>query len=573
MSSKESEFERGRTEERSADPNSSNNNDNSARRRRTFDRSASSGEYISDVETDDETPPSGPKKKSRTGIGSFLYKSNRKNNLKGNNIGNGNGNGKDNVNVNDKQGGQSHLFGLVRQQKAINKYTKNHLKSQKNSAVCSVVDQSNEKVKAEATDGDATGLAEEGRMKIDNIKTESRSTIDSYGGSKSSIDATGAEYNKPVVLTDDQKEEANKTSKGILLLQETLKEYTGFISRFPIEIRMEKLSFSVPYTEASTKITTVYNSSFLYKIIKPLRSLTNGAKETNHAKVSYTKHVLDNISLSLKPGKMYLVLGPPASGKSSLLKAIAGRLFRKGKEELEGSVTYNGTELYDSKGFYDQPNVHLENAISLIDQLDRHAPRYTVEETFNFAFKCKRRNGRHIDFRFQDDTPKNRELAKKADDSNILVDIYIKLLGIDHVRHSFVGNDDIRGVSGGQRRRVTIGEMLMNNSPVICGDEISNGLDAESTFDIISTMGYIGKGRQKLQVISLLQPSPEIVALFDEVILLAEGKILYAGPILRVENYFASLGYVAPRSVSLLLFLLCLRLCPLSFLTIVFLFV
>jgi ABC-type multidrug transport system ATPase subunit len=340
-------------------------------------------------------------------------------------------------------------------------------------------------------------------------------------------------------LTEDEKEQMKQTSEGLMLIKNVHKNYASLMSEIPIEIRMSNFTFVAPFTEASSKIKTVYNSSFVYQVVKLFKRLREGTlgapKEEVHNQI-----VLDKINLSLKPGKMYLLLGPPASGKSSLLKAIAGRLRHSKKNGVSGVVTYNG------KSFADKTEIHIDNAISMIDQLDRHAPRYTVEETFNFAFQCKRHNGHHVDFRFTPDTPENRKAGKAADDENLVVDTTIKALGLDHVRNTFVGNEEIRGVSGGQRRRVTIGEMLVGTAPILCGDEISNGLDATSTFDIMNILMHTGKIRRKLQVISLLQPSPETVSLFDEIILLGEGKILFAGPISQVEDYFAALGYVAP---------------------------
>jgi ABC-type multidrug transport system ATPase subunit len=240
---------------------------------------------------------------------------------------------------------------------------------------------------------------------------------------------------------------------------------------------------------------------------------------------------------------MYLLLGPPSSGKTSLLRAIAGRLATKHGEEMTGSVTYNG------KSFEDQTHCHIENAIAYIDQLDIHAPRLTVDETFEFAFQCKN-GGTHIDLAdFSDDKTKMqvaRAIGKRADNERLLVNLNLKSLGLTHVRDTFVGDDDIRGVSGGQRRRVTVGEMMLGASPVLLGDEISNGLDASSTFEMIQTLTLASKDFQRTRIISLLQPSPETVALFDELILLAQGQILYAGPISEVEDYFAKIGYRAP---------------------------
>ena len=370
-------------------------------------------------------------------------------------------------------------------------------------------------------------------LKPPSVASSASSTRYTSYGSRTSSSAEG--------LTEEEKEELKNTSKGLLLLQEITKEYGELMFEFPIEVRMSKFTYLVPITEASTKIKTVYNSSFVYHAVKLFKRLRYGstAEDIQHEKVQY-KPILDNISLSLKPGKMYLVMGPPGSGKSSLLKAIAGRLRKEKKYKISGSVTYNGVS------FDDERDVYIENAIAMIDQLDIHAPRYTVEETFTFAFQCKRHNGHHVDFRYSVDTPENREKCKVADASNLMADTTIKMLGIDHVANSFVGNDEIRGVSGGQRRRVTIGEMLQDSAPVLCGDEISNGLDATSTYDIMNILFHAGKIRKKLQVISLLQPSPETMALFCDVILLGEGKILYSGPIHQVENYFASLGYVAP---------------------------
>lgn len=93
--------------------------------------------------------------------------------------------------------------------------------------------------------------------------------------------------------------------------------------------------------------------------------------------------------------------------------------------------------------------------------------------------------------------------------------------------------------------------MLVFDTPLLCGDEISTGLDTASTFDILSILSYTSRLFHRVTVVSLLQPSPEAVSLFDEIILLGEeGTILFTGPTENARDYFVKLGYVQPDGMD-----------------------
>jgi ABC-2 type transporter len=97
--------------------------------------------------------------------------------------------------------------------------------------------------------------------------------------------------------------------------------------------------------------------------------------------------------------------------------------------------------------------------------------------------------------------------------------------------------------------------MMQDQNPVACADEISTGLDAAVTFDIVHSIVTFAKAAKTTRVVSLLQPGPETFCLFDEVILLAKGYVIYAGPINQVVEYFESLGYKQSSTVDVADFL------------------
>ncbi|KAL7602307.1 hypothetical protein Lser_V15G25179 [Lactuca serriola] len=105
----------------------------------------------------------------------------------------------------------------------------------------------------------------------------------------------------------------------------------------------------------------------------------------------------------------------------------------------------------------------------------------------------------------------------------------------------------IRGISGGQIKRVTTGEMIVGPSKVLLMDEISTGLDSSTTFHIVNSLRQYIQIFEGTAIISLLQPAPETYNLFDDIILLSDAKIVYQGPREKVLEFFESMGFKSPE--------------------------
>ncbi|XP_066345250.1 ABC transporter G family member 51 isoform X1 [Miscanthus floridulus] len=259
--------------------------------------------------------------------------------------------------------------------------------------------------------------------------------------------------------------------------------------------------------------------------------------------------ILDDVSGVLKPGRMTLLLGPPSSGKSTLLLALAGKLDPQLKKS--GEVTYNGTSLTE---------FCVQRTSAYISQTDNHIGELTVRETLDFAAKCQGASENYqeclkelCDLEGKRGIRPNPEIdafmktaSVGGQKHNLVTDYVLRVLGLDLCADTAVGTDMERGVSGGQKKRVTTGEMVVGPRKTLLMDEISTGLDSSTTYQIVKCMRNFVHEMEATVLMSLLQPAPETFDLFDDLILLSEGQIIYQGPTVRVVDYFNSLGFSLP---------------------------
>ncbi|KAL1343710.1 hypothetical protein HN51_030054 [Arachis hypogaea] len=231
-----------------------------------------------------------------------------------------------------------------------------------------------------------------------------------------------------------------------------------------------------------------------------------------HQEPKHRRKILSGVTGVARPGELTAMLGPSGSGKTTLLTALAGRLVGK----VSGSITYNGR--HDTAA--------VKRKIGFVSQDDVLYPHLTVQETLNYAAMLR--------------LPKTLTKEEKLQHA----DAIIAELGLTRCRNSPVGGgvSIIRGISGGERKRVSIGLEMLINPSLLFLDEPTSGLDSTTAQLIVSVVRGLARGGRTV-VTTIHQPSSRLYRMFDKVVVLSDGHPIYSGQSGRVMEYLESIGY------------------------------
>ncbi|XP_058112249.1 pleiotropic drug resistance protein 1-like [Magnolia sinica] len=353
------------------------------------------------------------------------------------------------------------------------------------------------------------------------------------------IQSLGTQERK--ILLDRLIKVAEEDNEKFLLKMKNRIDQVG-IELPTIEVRFEHLNIDAEAYIGSRALPTFLNfiTNIVEGFLNYLHILPSGKRPLS---------ILRDVSGIIKPSRMTLLLGPPGAGKTTLLLALAGKLDPDLK--ASGKVTYNGRELGEF--------VPVKTA-AYISQYDNHIGEMTVRETLDFSARCQGVGSNYE--MLQELSRREKEANIKPDpdidvymkaaalpgeEAGVVTDYIIKILGLEVCADTLVGDEMLRGISGGQRKRVTTGEMLVGPARALFMDEISTGLDSSTTFQIVNALRQSIHILNVTALISLLQPAPETYDLFDDIILLSEGEIVYQGPRENVLEFFESMGFKCPE--------------------------
>lgn len=223
-----------------------------------------------------------------------------------------------------------------------------------------------------------------------------------------------------------------------------------------------------------------------------------------------------------KPGRMLAIMGPSGSGKSTLLHAIAGKVKEDKKISLRGKRYINDVPLTGDSPI---PSAFIEQEVNFF-------PHMTVRETLDFQVELKM-----------------GAVLKTREERDALVKGLIDQLGLTKSANTIVGNAKVRGLSGGERKRLSIACEMISSPPLIFLDEPTSGLDSYQATQVVETLRKLAdSGKTVVSVIH--QPSQHTFQLFDDLLLISEGRLMYFGEVSKVRGHMTDLGYGCEAEVG-----------------------
>ncbi|OVA09974.1 ABC transporter-like [Macleaya cordata] len=275
-------------------------------------------------------------------------------------------------------------------------------------------------------------------------------------------------------------------------------------SSVPFVLSFNNLTYSV-----KTRRKLTFPTCFRRK-----NRLETGEKQSTPSNI---KLLLNDISGEAREGEILAVLGASGSGKSTLIDALANRIE---KGSLKGSVTLNGEALESRL---------LKVISAYVMQDDLLYPMLTVEETLMFS----------AEFRLPRSLSKSKKKAR--------VQALIDQLGLQNAAKTVIGDEGHRGVSGGERRRVSIGIDIIHDPIILFLDEPTSGLDSTSAFMVVQILQRIAQSGS-IVIMSVHQPSYRILGLLDRLIFLSHGQTVYSGSPTNLPVFFSKLGHSIPEN-------------------------
>ncbi|KAF8829784.1 hypothetical protein HHX47_DHR2000225 [Lentinula edodes] len=234
-----------------------------------------------------------------------------------------------------------------------------------------------------------------------------------------------------------------------------------------------------------------------------------------------SKTILSGISGAVKPGQVMAIMGASGAGKSTLLDILA----RKSKRgTVGGEILINGRIVGDAE---------FRAVTGYVDQEDTLMSTLTVYETVLYSALLR------LPREMSEDAKKFRTLETLNE---------LGILGIKDMR---IGSSGHRSISGGEKRRVSIACELVTSPSILFLDEPTSGLDAFNAFNVIDSLVSLARNYHRTVIFTIHQPRSNIVALFDQLVVLAMGRVVYSGGVGRCGDYFDSIGRPCPAGFNI----------------------